>query len=452
MSLEPFAKKALRVALAEGASEVEVFASRAKSLLLYIDDGRIKNVEERMDQGLAVRAIKGKKVGQSSTTLTTVRDAERCAQSAMRLADVSAPDPVFKRFAPSIKGSPVPNTYDKVLASLSEESICSIGTEIVSAAQDRGGVKVPSGLIRAAVMQTMVLNTSGAETENRSTMLYAHFTAMTEGEEPGEGVRFHHSNRFSEMDTTSFGGDLRRSALDAQRAEHFKGQAIVTVIVPPHELCELLMSSAVFALSAENVNKQRSAWAKRMGERVGSSQLNLVDDPSDERGMCSSGYDDEGTPTKRMELVDRGVLKGYMYDQYNALLAGRESSGNALRRDPADPQNTYRRPLEIEPINLVWEPGSKGLLEMVAGVEHGLLVDKLASAEVNPITGAFGLEVRCAHEIVKGDMVRTIDHALLVGNFFEALQNVREVGRQQTVVRNCILPHVAFDGLEVIGA
>jgi predicted Zn-dependent protease len=89
---------------------------------------------------------------------------------------------------------------------------------------------------------------------------------------------------------------------------------------------------------------------------------------------------------------------------------------------------------------------------MIMEVERGILVDKLASAEVNPITGAFGLEVRCAKEIVKGEVVRTIDHALLAGNFYQALMGIRDVGREQTVVRNCILPHVAFDDLEVIGA
>ncbi len=61
MSLEPFVKKALRAALAEGASDAEVYGSRARSLLLYMDDGKIKNVEERMDQGLAVRAIKSRR-------------------------------------------------------------------------------------------------------------------------------------------------------------------------------------------------------------------------------------------------------------------------------------------------------------------------------------------------------------------------------------------------------
>jgi predicted Zn-dependent protease len=452
MSLEPFVKKALRAALAEGASEAEVYGSRARSLLLYVDDGMVKNVEERMDQGLAVRAIRSKKVGQSSITLATIRDAETCAQTALRLANVSAPDPVFKRFAPSIKGNPAPITYDKDIASLSQESICSLAKDIVYSAMEGGEVKVPSGIIRAAVSQNMVLNTSGAETEGRSTMLYIHFTAMTEGTDPGEGVRFHHSNRLAELDPASFGAGLRASAQDAQKAEHFRGQESMTVILPPNELADLLLSSVAFSLSAENVNKQRSAWAKRMGERVGSVHLNLVDDPFDERGVCSSGYDDEGAPTQHKVLVDRGVLKGFMYDQYNALLSGRESTGNALRRDPTDPQNAYRRPIDIDPINLVWEPGSKRLEGMIMEVERGILVDKLASAEVNPITGAFGLEVRCAKEIVKGEVVRTIDHALLVGNFYQALMGIRDVGREQTVVRNCVLPHVAFEQLEVIGS
>ena len=219
----------------------------------------------------------------------------------------------------------------------------------------------------------------------------------------------------------SFGVGLRTSAKDAQRAEHFNGQESMTVIVPPNELAELLISSAVFSLSAENVNKQRSAWAKRMGERVGSIQLNLVDDPFDERGMCSSGYDDEGSPTKRKELVDRGILKGFMYDQYNALLSGRRAQATRC---------VVTRPTRRTPTVGRWRStpstwsGSQeqGFGGDGHGVERGILVDKLASAEVNPITGAFGLEVRCAKEIVKGEMVRTIDHALLAGNFYQALR------------------------------
>lgn len=236
MSLEPYVKKALRAALAEGAAEAEVFGSRARTLLLYLDDGKIKNVEERMDQGIAVRVIKGKKVGQSSITVATVRDGERCAQTAAQLADVSAPDPVFKRFTPSVKGNPVPNTYDRELSTLSGERICELGQEIASAALDEGGIKVPSGLVRAAVVQTMVMNTSGAETEGRSTLLYSHFTAMTDGADPGEGVGFLYAPRMAGLSPAQFGQRLRQSALDAQRAERFKGKGTMTVILPPHEL------------------------------------------------------------------------------------------------------------------------------------------------------------------------------------------------------------------------
>ncbi|HSV42909.1 MAG TPA: metallopeptidase TldD-related protein, partial [Methanomassiliicoccales archaeon] len=240
-------------------------------------------------------------------------------------------------------------------------------------------------------------------------------------------------------------------AVAAQKAEHFKGGGKMTVIIPPHELSELLMSTVGFAVSAENINRQRSAWAKSMGERVASPKITIVDDPFDDRGMNSCAYDDEGAMTNRKVILDRGVLKTSLNDQYNALLSGTKPTGNALRRSPMDSQNLYRFPIDITPVNLVLEPGEVSVDQAIAGIEHGIMVDKLASSEANPITGAFGLEVRCAYLIEKGIVKGTIDHALLAGNMYEALKNVRQVCDDATVFRSTIIPSVAFDGLEVIG-
>jgi predicted Zn-dependent protease len=79
------------------------------------------------------------------------------------------------------------------------------------------------------------------------------------------------------------------------------------------------------------------------------------------------------------------------------------------------------------------------------------VIEKLASAEANPITGAFGLEIRCAHLIEKGVEKGTVDHALLIGNMFQMLHQVRDVGNDATVHYQSILPSIAFDGLEIIG-
>ncbi|OPY31208.1 MAG: protease TldD [Methanomassiliicoccales archaeon PtaU1.Bin124] len=451
MTLEPFMKKALKICLSEGSSEVEVFGSRSRTLSLYIDDQKIKNIEEKMDQGIAVRVIKGKKVGQSSTTIASIRDAERCGQTACRLADASAPEPVMKNFTKGSRGAPVPNAYDKALASMTQEQLAQMAKELVSAASGPGEVKVPNGVIRVAVQQYMVLNTNGAETDQRSTLLYAHAGAMTLGDDPGEGNNFAFTPHLQFFDPTDFGQVLAKRAVAAQRAEHFHGKENLTVILPPHELAELIEGSAGYAMSAENVNRQRSPWAKKLGEKVASNKLTMIDDPTAEKGMSSCAYDDEGTPTKPRVLVDRGTLKGFMYDHYNAVLAGTSSTGNALRRSFNDAQNTYRDPLMISPINLVVEPGGKSLEDVVSGVDRGIMVDKLASAEANPVTGAFGLEVRSAYLIEKGEVKGTIDHALLAGNMFAALSQIREVANDSTTIRNCILPSVAFDGLELIG-
>jgi predicted Zn-dependent protease len=430
MSLEPFMKKAIKVALSEGASEVEVFGSRSRTLSLYVDDDKIKNMEEKSDQGIAVRVIRAKRIGQSSISISSIRDAERCANIAMKLAAAS---------------------YDKVLASMTPDQLSQLAKDVIAGAIDGGGVKIPNGVIRAAVIQHMVVNTNGTETDQHSTMLYAHMTSMTEGKEPGEGVNQFFSPHLDRFEPVAFGTSLAKKAKAAQKAKHFQGKRTMSVILPPEELGNLLGSSAIYALNAENVYRKRSAWAKKMGEMVASPKLTFTDDPFDERGMCSCAYDDEGSQTMRQTLVDRGMLKGFVYDQYNALLMGKKSTGNSLRRMPNEVQNIYRVPLDISPINFVIEQGSKSVAQMTAEMDHGLVIEKLASAEANPITGAFGLEIRCAHLIEKGVEKGTVDHALLIGNMFQMLHQVRDVGNDATVHYQSILPSIAFDGLEIIG-
>jgi len=71
---------------------------------------------------------------------------------------------------------------------------------------------------------------------------------------------------------------------------------------------------------------------------------------------------------------------------------------------------------------------------------------------VHPITGDFGLEVRCAHLVRKGEIRSTVKHCLLSGNMFRALSQIGEVANDSTVSRNLILPSVRFEDFELIGS
>jgi PmbA protein len=103
-------------------------------------------------------------------------------------------------------------------------------------------------------------------------------------------------------------------------------------------------------------------------------------------------------------------------------------------------------------VNLVVKPGAKSLEQVIAGIDDGLMIGRLASADASGITGAFGLEIRCAYRIEKGAITGTVNHALVAGNMYDALKNVREVANDTTVIRSGILPSVAFEGIEIIGS
>ena len=86
MDLERISKKSVHKVLEEGAKEVESYLVRVRSLTAYIDDDKVKNLEEKLDQGISIRVLLNGKMGQSSSTFHTTRDLEECGAKAVALA------------------------------------------------------------------------------------------------------------------------------------------------------------------------------------------------------------------------------------------------------------------------------------------------------------------------------------------------------------------------------
>jgi len=180
--------------------------------------------------------------------------------------------------------------------------------------------------------------------------------------------------------------------------------------------------------------------------------VDLYDQPWDSRSALSCQYDDEGTPTKEKPLVEKGVLRNLLYDNYHAQMGKVSPTGNCLRRGPSDPLNLYRRGGSTIPVNLVWRPGGQSLEDMISGMREGVVIEKLAAPDVNGVTGGFALEVRSARLVREGAVEGYIDQCLLVGNFYQALKRVGAVGNDPSVQHNCIIPSVLFEGLEIVGS
>ena len=110
-----------------------------------------------------------------------------------------------------------------------------------------------------------------------------------------------------------------------------KGSSGRLTVVFDRRVASTLLSVISAALSGEAVIKGRSFFAGRLGEVVGDAGMTVVDDPTDERAYGAAAYDAEGLACRRNVLIDRGVLRSFVYDTVSASRAGTVSTGSAVR-------------------------------------------------------------------------------------------------------------------------
>jgi len=155
--------------------------------------------------------------------------------------------------------------------------------------------------------------------------------------------------------------------------------------------------------------------------------------------------------TSRKTIIDGGKLQSYIYDSYNANIAGVKATGNGFRRGTRSIEGAFAFPTACTYANMIVKPGNKSLEDIISRIDRGILIETFASPEVNPITGGFGCEVRDATLIEDGQLTRHVKHALLTGNMYEALKNVFDIGEERKMVENTVLPPIAFSNLTLVG-
>jgi TldD protein len=174
-------------------------------------------------------------------------------------------------------------------------------------------------------------------------------------------------------------------------------------------------------LEADLAQHGLSVYSKKIGEKVASSLITVVDDPTLPQKRGSYAFDDEGVASQKTILVEKGILRGYLYDRLSALEDGVESSGNGRRES-----------YQYKPIprmsNTMILPGKMGPEEIVHSVEKGLFVKKMGGGQVNTVNGDFIFEVNEGYLIEKGRVGEPVRGATLIGNGPKVLQDIDMIG------------------------
>jgi len=176
------------------------------------------------------------------------------------------------------------------------------------------------------------------------------------------------------------------------------------------------------SLEADSVQKKVSpAYMGMLGKRVTSELITVVDDPTIPNYRGSFHFDDEGTPAQKTILLERGMLRNYLYDRFTAQKDGTKSTGNGRR------ESYHHQPIP-RMSNTYILPGESQPEEIIRSVNKGFLVKKMGGGQVNTANGDFVFEVEEGYEIVNGKVGEMLRGATLIGNGPEVLNSIIMVG------------------------
>jgi PmbA protein len=415
------------VAKAGPGEGVEVYVARGHDTEVRAFDGEVESFSSATSSGVGVRVLvetdDGARVGfawagslDEGVALATLEEAKDNCRFA-------TPDP---NLALATADGVVPaslDPWDDGVASFSDDARIAMAIDLERRTRqgDPRVRQVDAADYADSQVEFALASTTGIRVASRRTSAFVSVSVIV-----GEGADTQTGSGFSAARGPHL-LDPEHAALDAlARSTRMLGATKVgssrCTVVFDRRVASTLLGVLSSGLSGEMVVKGRSFFAGRLGGAVAAPLFTLVDDPTDARAFSAAAFDGEGLACRRNVLIERGVLKGFLYDTVSARRAGTVSTGSAVRGGFAGTPGAGPRALALE-------PGPLGYDAILAEVGEGFFVQSVTGIHsgVNPVSGDFsvgaeGLMIR------GGTLAEPVREVTVASTMQRMLQSVAHVG------------------------
>jgi PmbA protein len=406
-----------------GAAEVEVYVQDSTGLSVKAYQGEVEELRSSAAQGVGVRVFEDGKLGYAYASGLEEEEIRHTIRDALDNARYSTPDQ-HNLLPEALEYTTADlRMYDEETASTPVERKVEMALELeeITRTADPRIRAVESAAYADSVYRVALANSRGFCGGYEGCDCHCYVMPIAgEGEDSQSGFSFSVGKKPSELDLAGCSGEATERALAMLGASSLASRR--TTIVLDNLIAAEFLGVLASALSAEAVLKGRSLFAGRMGEAIGNELLTVVDDGLMPAGLATSPFDDEGVPSRRTEMVSRGVLKSYFHTTYTASRSGTVSTGNASR-------GSYRDRPHVSPTNLFLEPGTGSREEIIREVGEGILVLQLVGvhAGANPISGEISLGA-VGLLIKDGKLDRPLREITIAGQMLDLLHHIALVG------------------------
>ncbi len=414
----------LAKAMSRGGELAEVYIERSVSTAVVLEERKIKSAQTGLASGIGIRVVSGAKVGYAYSDDLDDGALFRAAETAALIADSAGSDRSFK-----VSRAPAPSFY-RVEPPLSDVDV-QRKAELVKRADKAAHaydarVKQVTATWADVTKRIWVANTEGRFASDRQDLCRLSVSVVAEGKKGerrsgfyggGGRVPFGHFDTFTPEQVAKEAARQAVATLGAVEAR--AGQQ--TVVLAPGWSGILLHEAVGHGLEADFIRKGTSLFAGKLGQKVASDRVTVIDDGTMANARGSLNVDDEGNPGEYKVLIENGVLRGYMYDALNAKLMGQRPTGSGRRE-------SFRHMPMPRMTNTYLAPGDDAPEDIIKSVKRGLYCANFGGGQVDISNGNFVFEVSEAYEIEDGKLGRPVKGATLIGVGPEALKKVSMVG------------------------
>jgi PmbA protein len=441
------AEKAVNIAVKKGAGEAEAFVFQGLNSSVGIERGQIARTSLTIERGLGARIIINKAIGFSYTNvLESDAVVEDTVLRALGSAEASRPDKDWHGLPASKPVASVNGSFDHRIEELQSEDLVDIASAMLDAAEKKDKRAFPiEGGAGTACMSVAIANSNGVAVVDCGTMIECSLATIGRegGEVTPECFEFNFERRY-DINPEWVGEEAARLAVSALKAKKIENKS-VNVIFTQFALQQLLYFTLINAVKADYVQRNQSALKNKIGKKVASENVTVYDDGLLDGGIRTWKFDGEGVPQQRTLVLEKGVLRNFIYDNYTAKKEGKESTGNGARAG-------YLSTPHVDSTNFHILPGNKSAEGLINEVDEGLLVYSVQGAHSsNPASGEFSVVAAPAWKIEKGEITHAVKGAMLVGNTFQVLTDVSGLGDNERKIGQLVAPWVLVGNVKVIG-
>ncbi len=417
------AREVLHAALAGGGDRAEIFAERTAATTLRLDGGRLEEAFGGVDAGVGISLLDGDQVlfanGNRLGREDLIALAGRLAKAMGKERRV---DGIELRPSPGRIICPV-SVYPAAVST--ERKVAVLRRAEDAARRHDPRVTQVSCSYRDAEQNVLVAASDGLFAVDLRVYVTIHAVAVArDRDQIRTGVESRSETRgfeFFDMEPPEeVGREAARLAIQQLEAKPAPA-GTYTVVLSSKAGGTMIHEACGHALEADFIEKGLSVYAGKIGQKVASSLVTVVDDGTLASRRGSSAIDDEGVPSSRVVLIDKGVLRGYLHSRRTARVFKTAPTGNGRRE-------SYRHLPLPRMRNTMILPGGTDPSAVLAGVADGIYVCRMGGGEVDVASGHFVFHCAEAYRVRDGRAQEPLRDVTLIGNGPDVLSAIDAVG------------------------